>query len=215
MDVNIQIPNQGATLANVSTAVALVASLSLPTCESDREQTPLGTPAPPPLRRADSFARITDPPDRSRRLFLEASQVLRHPRCANCHPGDDLPRQGDHQRVHDPRIARTPDAGATCRVCHRKTNRDDTGIPGAPEWALAPREAGWLDRDAASICQQLKDPSRNGGRSLAELVEHAEHDELVAWGWAPGRERQPAPGNQQQFAELLAAWAATGAWCPE
>jgi hypothetical protein len=40
------------------------------------------------------------------------------------------------------------------------------------------------------------------------------HDELVAWGWNPGAGRQPAPGNQKQFGEIIKAWIDAGAECP-
>ena len=42
----------------------------------------------------------------------------------------------------------------------------------------------------------------------------AGHDELVAWGWAPGADREPAPGTQEAFGALVAAWVETGAECP-
>jgi hypothetical protein len=60
----------------------------------------------------------------------------------------------------------------------------------------------------------MKDPKRNGGKSLAQIVEHNAHDELVAWGWNPGHGREPAPGNQQQFGAIIAAWVNSGAECP-
>ena len=73
----------------------------------------------------------------------------------------------------------------------------------------------WVGKTPHSICEQLKDPKRNGGRSLADIVEHNAHDhKLVAWGWSPGADRQPVPGNQQQFGDIVAAWVQTGAECP-
>ena len=64
------------------------------------------------------------------------------------------------------------------------------------------------------ICAQLKDPTRNGGRTLAEIAEHAGRDPLVAWGWAPGVGRQRAPGTHATFGALMKAWVDTGAACP-
>ncbi len=72
----------------------------------------------------------------------------------------------------------------------------------------------WVGKTPRQICEQLKDPSRNGGKSLAQIVEHNAKDELVAWGWNPGHGREPAPGNQKQFGALVAAWVDTGAECP-
>jgi hypothetical protein len=73
---------------------------------------------------------------------------------------------------------------------------------------------GWVGKNLGEICEQIKDPKRNGGKSLAQLVEHNRSDKLVAWGWAPGADRAPAPGTQEQFGALTAAWVETGAVCP-
>jgi hypothetical protein len=32
------------------------------------------------------------------------------------------------------------------------------------------------------ICEQIKDPKRNGGKSLEEFVHHMAEDSLVGWG---------------------------------
>jgi aerobic-type carbon monoxide dehydrogenase small subunit (CoxS/CutS family) len=66
----------------------------------------------------------------------------------------------------------------------------------------------------AEICAQIKDPARNGGRSLDEIVHHVGEDHLVGYAWAPGGNRQPAPGTQAQEGALLDAWVKTGAVCP-
>ena len=87
-------------------------------------------------------------------------------------------------------------------------------MPGAPKWRLAPKAMAWLGRSAHDVCEQLKDRARNGGRTLPQLVEHVAHDELVAWGWAPGADRTPAPGSAAQAAALLEAWRKAGAACP-
>jgi hypothetical protein len=72
----------------------------------------------------------------------------------------------------------------------------------------------WVGRSPHAICEQLKDPKRNGGKTLAQIVEHNAHDELVGWGWKPGAGREPAPGTQEQFGAIVAAWVETGAECP-
>jgi hypothetical protein len=72
----------------------------------------------------------------------------------------------------------------------------------------------WEGKTLAQICAQIKDPERNGGRSLEEIVHHVGTDHLVGWAWSPGFGRQPAPGTQQEAGELLAAWVKTGAACP-
>ena len=79
---------------------------------------------------------------------------------------------------------------------------------------LAPREMAWENKALGEICEQLKDPERNGHRTLAELHEHMAEDDLVGWGWHPGAGRQPAPGTQQILGALVQAWIDTGAACP-
>ena len=87
-------------------------------------------------------------------------------------------------------------------------------VPGHPRWALAPIEMAWEGKSIGEICQQIKDPQRNGGRNLELLHEHLAHDDLVAWGWAPGAGRDPAPGSQGQLGALIRAWIDSGAACP-
>ena len=72
-----------------------------------------------------------------------------------------------------------------------------------------------LKKSLGAICRQLKDPRRNGGKSLAELQRHNAEDSLVGWGWNPGPGRQPAPGSQKIFGELTQAWIDAGATCPK
>lgn len=174
--------------------------------------------APGELRAPEAFAVIADEKERSRALFLEASRVLLHPRCANCHPNGDVPLQGMQGTLHDPPVARGPEdrgvVGMECTSCHQDRNLDHARVPGAPNWHLAPRSMAWVGHSPRQICEQLKDPARNGGKSLAQLVEHNAHDELVAWGWNPGADREPAPGTQARFGAITEAWIETGAECP-
>jgi hypothetical protein len=170
------------------------------------------------LRPLEAFNVIPDKAERSRALFLEASRVLLHPRCANCHPDGDAPLQGDNGRVHDQYVARGPEdkgvVGMECTSCHQDRNLELARVPGAPNWHLAPRSMAWVGKTPKFICEQLKDPSRNGRKTLAQIVEHNAHDELVGWGWAPGAGREPAPGTQKSFGAITAAWVETGAECP-
>lgn len=80
---------------------------------------------------------------------------------------------------------------------------------------LAPREQAWEGKSLGEICRQLKDPARNGERTLAELHEHMAEDGLVGWGWHPGEGRAPAPGSQEQLGILVKAWIDSGAACPQ
>jgi hypothetical protein len=178
------------------------------------------------LRGPSAFSGILDPQARSRALFTEAAKVIMHPRCVNCHPASDRPTQGDDMHPHSPSAARGIDGGGvpgnTCSACHSDRNLDVfpgqqtsfRSIPGHSRWHLAPEEMAWEGKSIDEICRQIKDPQRNGGRSLELLHEHLAHDDLVAWGWSPGSGRDPVPGTQEVLGELIRAWIDSGAECP-
>ena len=189
------------------------------------EPTPAARPAAPAaLRTAASFQSIKDPAARSVALFQEAGKVLQSPRCLNCHPVERAPTQGDDLHPHNPPMAAGDSghgpAGLPCFSCHTNANvptwgQDIKSIPGDPKWGLAPAEMAWQGKSLGAICAQIKDPARNGGRTLAEIHHHMAEDHLVGWGWNPGPGRVPAPGTQAQFGELIKAWIDTGAKCPK
>jgi hypothetical protein len=163
------------------------------------------------LRPPASFAGISDPQARSRLLFAEAAKVIMHPRCMNCHPASDRPTQSDDMHVHSPPVTRGADGGGvpgnTCGACHMDRNVailagqqiPFQSIPGHPRWGLAPIEMAWEGKSITEICGQLKDPQRNGGRNLDLLHEHLAHDDLVAWGWHPGRDAIPCPARRKDL----------------
>ena len=170
------------------------------------------------LAAPESFAAIEDKATRSAAMFTELGKVLSHPRCVNCHPAGDHPRQGELGRLHQPPVERGADGhglvAMRCDICHQQANFDPGRVPGHPEWHLAPREMAWEGKTLGEICDQIKDPNRNGGRSLDELVHHIGTDTLVGWAWAPGFGRHPAPGTQKEAGALVEAWVETGAACP-
>jgi hypothetical protein len=114
------------------------------------------------LATPESFAAIADTAARSAALFSEAGKVLTHPRCVNCHPAGDRPRQGDVQRLHQPPVVRGEDGfglpAMRCPICHQAANFEPAGVPGNPGWHLAPHEMGWKGKTLAQICKQIKDP---------------------------------------------------------
>jgi hypothetical protein len=200
-------------------SIGVLAAIVAAACSAKQRPAPqLPEVATNQLRDVAAFSVIEDEAERSRALFLEASRVFLHPRCANCHPSGNVPLQGMDMRPHDPPAVRGPEnlgvVGMECGGCHQDRNLDHARVPGAPGWHLAPLEMAWVGKSPHHICEQLKDPQRNGGKSLAKIVEHNAHDELVAWGWQPGHDREPAPGTQRQLGELVAAWVSTGAECP-
>jgi len=170
------------------------------------------------LASPESFSKIADPNKRSAAYFMELSKVLTSPRCLNCHPSGDRPRQGDSKRLHQPPVYRGKDGlglePMRCNTCHQNANFEPGRIPGNPRWQLAPIEMAWEGKTASQICVQIKDPARNGNRSLNDLVEHIGKDTLVGWAWDPGYGRTAAPGTQNQAGELVDAWVTSGAVCP-
>ena len=184
---------------------------------------PAVTRASDTLRAPADFATIGDVEERSAALFTEAAKVFQSPRCVNCHPPTRIPTQGDDLHAHVPYTEGGDHdhgvAGLPCATCHTEQNVSTQGqriasVPGAPHWGLAPLSMAWRGLSTAEICAQLKDPSRNGGRSLPQIHTHSLTDPLVGWGWQPGAGRTPAPGTQAAFAALVAAWVETGAHCP-
>lgn len=170
------------------------------------------------LRSASDFEAMEDPVARSQALFVEAGRVLQHPRCLNCHPSDPHPRQGDRMVMHQPPVVRAEKhvpVEQQCSTCHQPENIEHARLPGDPLWHLAPAEMGWLGVSLGAICEQIKDPERNGGKDLEAIHEHMSHDSLVGWAWNPGPGRESAPGTQAVFGELIRAWIDSGAHCPD
>lgn len=169
------------------------------------------TPASGPVIVATANAEPAD-------LFAPVAAVLRHPRCMNCHPRDDRPRQGEDRHKHLQNIVRGPDdmgfVNARCAACHRDENNVQSGVPGAPNWHLAPLSMGWQGLNDAELCAALVDRSKNGGKDIAALVEHMDKDKLVLWGWDPGGDRAPVSTPHPEFVTQMKAWAAAGAPCP-
>lgn len=157
-------------------------------------------------------------PAKASQLFSPVAAVLRHPRCMNCHPRDDRPRQGDDRHPHLQNIVRGDDnlgfVNGRCTACHRDENSQHSGVPGAPTWHLAPLSMGWQGLGDAELCSTLIDKEKNGGKDIAALVEHMAKDPLVLWGWTPGGDRTPVSTPHPQFVKELTAWADAGAPCP-
>jgi hypothetical protein len=152
-------------------------------------------------------------------------KVFAHPRCSNCHTADDHPRWVDAAtgtvKFHGMNVRRGNDEsgfgnpGLRCTTCHTNANGTRQGMPpGAPNWHLAPAEMVWFEQSSSQICAQIKDPARNGGRTLEAVADHILKDPLVAWGWAPGPGREPAPSSAQETFDALTRWAEAGAPCP-
>jgi len=153
--------------------------------------------------------------------FAKAAPVLLSPRCLNCHPAGERPLVGDRSQPHPMHVVRGPlgmgKNGLLCSTCHQDTNLQGKGLPpGAPGWQLPPADTPMVfeKRTPRQLCEQLKDPARNGSRSPAEVVEHLRDAPLVLWGWHPGEGRTPVAMSHQEFVSLMSQWADKGAACP-
>jgi len=156
--------------------------------------------------------------------FDTIQTVLQHPRCQNCHIPGDAPLQFDAGLTHAQNVKRGPDGhgapGLPCAACHAEVNPPASyGAhmpPGAPKWALPPadRKMVFINLPASELCANLKDVKRNGGKNLAALLEHVDHDKLVLWGWDPGVGRAPVSVPHDQFVAAFKTWVDAGAPCP-
>lgn len=171
-----------------------------------------------------SAAQTSAQPDAtaSRAAFLQLYRVLTSPRCQNCHPAGDAPLQGDDSHVHIQNIKRGADGhGVTamrCDTCHQSVNLPGEHMPpGNPKWALpSPQhKMVFVGRSPAELCQQIKDPKQNGGRSLDQLLDHVANDDLVGWGWSPGDGRTLPPLSRPDTVAQMKIWIAGGAACPQ
>lgn len=157
-------------------------------------------------------------PQQADAAFETVMTVLTNPRCMNCHPSDDQPRQRDDQIVHILNVTRGEDNNGgpvqSCETCHHEENNPYSLVPGAPHWSLAPKSMGWLGLTHAEIAQNLIDPAKNGGRSFDDLVKHVNEDALVLWGWDPGGDRAPISVPHGEFVQALQTWLDAGAPIP-
>jgi hypothetical protein len=159
--------------------------------------------------------------EEGRETFRQMATVLQHPRCMNCHPRADFPRQGDDRHRHTMNVARGPaDHGASglhCSTCHQSSNQATSGVPGAPGWHLAPLRMASDDLSAGELCRALLDPAR-GGMRPGQFVPHFQTG-LVRWAWSPGSDphdemRDAPPIPYERFIALTREWVERGAPCP-
>ena len=153
-------------------------------------------------------------------------EVASHPRCANCHTGEsDVPMwsgpsygktrpHGMNIRAGESRIGVETLPCATCHAVSERGNPNPHHAPRvAMDWALAPVEAHWFGQSSEDICNQLRDPARNGDRTFLELAEHLDHDLILHWAWEPGGDREPAPYSLQEHVNDILAWGVAGMPC--
>ena len=153
-------------------------------------------------------------------------EVTSHPRCSNCHVGASNkpmwsgPSYG-RTRVHGMNInageSRIGAEYVLCSTCHAQRESLHDVAHAAPQvamnWQLPPVEAEWFGKTSEEICNQLRDPERNGGRDYMALAGHLDHDLILHWAWNPGGGREPAPYSLQEHVNDVLAWGVAGYPC--
>lgn len=147
-----------------------------------------------------------------------------HSRCVNCHPAGNAPLQGEDSNPHTFGVVRGEDGqglpGLKCQACHQNENNKLTGIPGAPNWAVAPASMAWEGKTRVEIANQIMDPERNGNRSPEDIMKHLTENELVLWAWNPGKdskgnEREKPPVSKEEYIAAVKGWIQAGVPIPE
>lgn len=152
-------------------------------------------------------------------LFDPVASVVMTPRCVNCHQAE-APRQKDIGVLHAQQVVRGKDGHGSavlqCAACHQAGNTAQGKVPGAPNWHLAPLSMRWQGLDKKGVCEQMRDPKRNGNRKGGEaVIEHMKTDPLVLWAWNPGANRTQPPMSHEDFVKVLEKWADAGMPCPQ
>ena len=157
----------------------------------------------------------------SKKAFLAAYKVLMSPRCMNCHPSGDIPLQGDDSHLHTQGVKRGLDGKGVyalkCANCHQPQNTPGLNMPpGNPKWHLPPANMKMVfqGKSPRELAAQLKDPNRNGNKTLDQLIDHVSNDQLVLGGWNPGDGRKLPPLSHADFAKNFKAWIDKGAYLP-
>lgn len=161
--------------------------------------------------------------------WQQVYSVLTYPRCVNCHTAGDYPQQGDDRHRHLYNVVRGAEGkgvpGLQCVTCHQAANADSTGVPGGPNWHLAPLSMKWQDANdnvlpSAAVCRAVTDRAKNHGLNGAGLLKHHEEEPLVLWAFQPGRGidgtlRTLPPLNHEQFVAATRQWVEAGMPCPQ
>ncbi len=163
----------------------------------------------------------TPPSEESLLVFNTMMDVLTHQRCMNCHPSDNVPKQGLDSHDHNFGIARVNAGNATnCNTCHQSENNSYSGVPGAPEWGLAPHKMRWEGLSRIEIAQSMMNPENNGNRTPDDIMHHLTEHELVLWAWEPGLDaagnpREKPPVAKEDYIAAVKKWISLGAVIPE
>ena len=149
-------------------------------------------------------------------------------RCVVRMTATSYPQQGNDRHRHFANVIRGPaDRGVpalNCVGCHQEQNADSTGVPGGPDWHLAPLSMRWQDTNdrplsSALVCRAVTDRSRNENMDGPALLRHHQEAALVLWAWSPGRRpdgsmRTSPPLSHTEFVDATRRWVDAGTPCP-
>jgi hypothetical protein len=111
--------------------------------------------------------------------------------------------------------------GAECSACHGKANppasygaHQPPGV--STDWHMPGAEMPlvFVGRSPRQLCEQLKDPARNGNKTPSALLQHVSSDPLVLWGWDPGTGRKRVAVSHTEFVSAFKRWSEAGGPCP-
>jgi hypothetical protein len=155
------------------------------------------------------------------RAFMDVYSVLMSPRCMNCHPGGDIPLQGNDSHLHLMSPKRGKDGKGVyamkCSNCHQAANAPGLHAPpGNPKWHLPPADMKMVfqGKTPRQLALQIMDYKLNGHKNKEQLLEHA-RDTLVKAGWQMGEGSTPPPLSYEAFLTAWDAWIEKGAYAPK
>jgi cytochrome c5 len=164
-------------------------------------------------------------PAKAKAAFNEAAKVFFSARCANCHPANDTPTQGDEMTPHTMGVTRGSEGkgvyGQRCTTCHQNENLAGEHMPPgtSKDWHMPPANQKMVFQGLTpgQLCTNFKDPSKNGGhKTLAAAMEHVQkRDPLVIWAWEPGNGRTLPPMSFDAFSAKVQEWVENGGACPD
>src|SRR5262249_17877915 len=165
------------------------------------------------------FAGLVPCRAQSQDLFAPIADVMRHPRCVNCHV-DKIPLNGEVGRPHRLKITRGADGlgapGARCYACHRDSAVSEPPfVPAGQPWQLAPQEMAWQGRTPWQLCVALRTAVAQPKWQGEKIIDHFKNDPLVSASWKGTPPRRPeVPIHQDQVGGAVEAWLKAGQPCP-
>jgi hypothetical protein len=148
-------------------------------------------------------------------MFTEMMPVWSSPRCVNCHGGtvpDVKPEGLNHEGglidvVRDGKGDPTFDGSGTCQGCHDVA---------PPSWRLAPARMSLVDKDALTLCRQMrKVNSLSVAANRAAFDHHLHNDLLIDLAFVGNRGMEgtvaaPPPMSQGVFFAAAQRWLEDG-----